>query len=172
MERRVGAPNFGRRPRRTQCPIRYQRINILGLAATATPATNLLRAPPRRFILHFLRARHHQRRIPEGVPAVLVDHLFCQLDAGCFQRVRLVVRHPADAADDVILRREVFAERGPLAAGFPDRQIPNHRLTAVDRVARAQVGAVLAGPRHDQQILLDAGREALRRLVLRQVAVQ
>ena len=130
------------------------------------------RAPARGGFLHFGTAGQHERRVPERVPALLVDRLRCELDTGRTQRRRLILTEAANPADDVVFGREVLAERRQLAAGFFHRQIANHRLSVVDRKPRPQVRAVLARPRHDEQILIDRGRQSLARFVLRQVAAQ
>ena len=178
MERRVGAPNLGRGALRAHRPVRLQH-SLRFLAAAAAPASIALAAAaalsrplPCRFVLQFLRARHDQRRVPERIPPVLGDDFLRQLDAGLAKRIRLIVGHPANTADDVVFRTEILAERRPLPAGLLDRQIPNHRLAGFDAIPRAQFGAVLAGPRDDEHVLIDGCRQPLRRLVLRQVAVQ
>ncbi|MBW8867900.1 MAG: hypothetical protein JF610_11325 [Acidobacteria bacterium] len=82
------------------------------------------------------------------------------MNAGRAQRVGLIVRHAAHAADDVIFGREIAAERGPLTSRFPDREFTDRRLSTLDRVSRAEIGAVLAGPRHEQRILISGRGQA------------
>src|SRR2546423_10338346 len=151
MERRVGAPDFRWRALRADRPIWLQlalrsALSALVLAATTAavvairriaPVRRLPRSLPCGFIPQFLRARHHERRVPERVPPVLRDHVFGQLDAGGAKRIGLIERHAADAADDVILGREVLAERRPLTAGFFHRQFTHYRLALVDCVPSA-----------------------------------
>ena len=129
------------------------------------------RTPPLR-LAHFGTVGHHERRVPEGIPAILVDDLLRDLDAGVAQRLRLLLGHAPDAARDAIFGRQVLTERGPLPACFPDRQIAQHRLPAVDRVPGPQFSARLAGPCHNEQILIDRRREPRGPFVLRQVALE
>ena len=82
------------------------------------------------------------------------------------QRVRLVVGHPADAAHDVIFRREVLSQRRPLAASVLHRQIAHDRLAAVDRVACPHLRSALAAPRHHECVLLEGRGQPGHGLVL------
>src|SRR5207247_10237941 len=94
----------------------------IALAAAAT----LSRPLPGRVVLQFLRARHDQRRVPERIPPVLVDHILRQLDAGLAKRIRLIVGHPANTADDVVFRTEILAERRHLPEVLLACEIPKY----------------------------------------------
>ena len=84
----------------------------------------------------------------------------------------MIARHPAHTAYDVVFRRKVLAQRGPLATLLADRQISNDRLAVFDGVPRSHVAASLPRPRDDEQVLIDGSREPRAGLVLRHVALE
>ena len=129
------------------------------------------RAARRRHLPHLRTVGQHERRIPERIPAVLVDDRRRQLDARADERLGLLHAHAADAADDVVLGREVLPDRGPRPARLAHRELAHGRRAALDREARAQFLVVLAVPRHDERVLLDARRQPRRGLVLAHVAL-
>ena len=149
--------------------------NLLGIARCAVDSTDAAaragRAASPVDTRGWRRRRHHERRIPEGVPLVLLDHLRRDLDPEVFERLSLLRRHAPHAADDVVLRRQVLTQRGPCACRFPDRQLSNHGLAGIDCVSRAQLGSVLAFPRHREPVSLRNRCETRHRLVLREVTV-
>src|SRR6185436_6972844 len=94
------------------------------------------------------RWRDEKRSIPERIPAILGDHLWRQLDAGRTQGIRLLRRHPPDASDDAVFRYKVFAKRDPGAGGFAHSEIANCRLSAINRIAGADLGIAFPLPGH------------------------
>ena len=117
-------------------------------------------------------AGNAERRVPERVPAVLVDHFLRDVDAEAGERIRLVVRHAPDACRHLILRRQVLSEHRPFAAAATHRQVANRRRAAVDRKSRPQLRRALPIPRDGQQIALERRRQTGARFVLRQVTRQ
>src|SRR5262249_58026689 len=108
---------------------------------------------------------------PERIPAVLLDHLRRELDAGADERLGLLHAHAADTAHDVVFGRQVLSDRRPLTARPAYRELTNRWRAAVNREARAQFLAVLTGPREDDAVGFSARSEAGRRLVLAHVAL-
>jgi len=133
---------------------------------------NLLGRARQRRILGAAHARHFERRVMECEPPVLGHHFRRQRDARGRQRPDMVARHPAEPADDVVLRQQVLPQRRPLPALFAHREVTNDRLGPVDGVARAQLASRLPGPRDDEQLLLHRRGQASTRLVLRRVALE
>ena len=113
-----------------------------------------------------------KRGVVEGVPAILGHDLRRQWNAGDRQRTNLVAGHSAHTAHDVIFRREILPERGPLSALFADRKVTNHRLAILNGVPRAYFASCLTRPRDGEQIVLGGGRETGDRFVLRHVALE
>ena len=103
---------------------------------------------------------------------MLFEHLGRDVDAKAGKRVRLVVRHAADAGRHPIFRREVLPEHRPFAAAAAHGQIANCRRAGVDRKSRAQLRRALAIPRDSEHVAFERRREAGARFVLREVAVQ
>ena len=116
--------------------------------------------------------RNAERRVPERVPAILVDHFLSDVDTETGKRVRLVVRHAPDACRHLILGRQVLSEHRPLAAAATHRQVANRRRAAVDGKPRPQLRCALPIPRDGEQIAFERRRETGARLVLRQVTRQ
>ena len=122
LERRGRALDVGRRARRSDDA--RGRLRGAGRA-------------PRHHVAHLGTIGHHERRIPERIPPVLLDHFRRQRDAGVAQWLRLLLRHAADAARHAIFGNQILSDHGPLPACFADRKIAHHRLTVVDPISRA-----------------------------------
>src|SRR5262249_17901870 len=158
---RVGALDVGGRSRRTDvaaagrdtrnralAPLRAWLRGIVDAARRRTGLPCRLRgaaAASGRDLSHLGAIGQYERRGPERVPAVLRDDLRRELDAGAHERLRLLHAHAPDAADDVILRRQMLADALPLTA-FANREIGNRRRAAFDREAGARLLPRFSGP--------------------------
>src|SRR5262249_26028240 len=141
-------------------------------AAAFAAAAALLRSLPRRLVFQLGTIGQDERRIPECVPALLVDALLRELDARRPHRSSLIHPETTDAGDDVIFGREVLTYGAPRPARFFRGELADNRRAVLDRITRAHLGAGLAVPRHGQHALIDARRETGRTFVLREIACE
>jgi hypothetical protein len=78
-------------------------------------------------------ARHHEGRVPEGVPLFLFDDLGRDLNLQSTQRGGLLLRETAHTAGDLEFGREAAAEDDPVAGTLSYRQLVDGGLAAAYR---------------------------------------
>src|SRR3954469_22209182 len=102
---------------------------------------------------------HDQRRIPEGEPAIPVDHMLRELHAKLTKRRGLLLRESSYAGRHVVFRPEVLSDRHPLSTRLMKGQLAKDRLAGIDGIPDAKLGCARSRPRHDQVVSVDPRRQ-------------
>ncbi len=146
----------------------HRPLHFVGLARQARLVGDAGRR--RRVAAASARRAHVERRVPERLPAELVDHLGGQLHAQAAQRRELLVADPAQARDDAEVGADVVGDRSPGAALLAGLQRLDDDGTLVQPEAEPQFLLALAVPGHGQRGAVGGGGQAGGGAIRRQVA--
>src|SRR5205814_9820268 len=93
-----------------------------------------------------------ERRVPERIPLVLLDHLVCDvLDAVLLESLLGLALHAAAPGDHAELRRHAAGQRSPRAPLLPRSELRDGGRPVVDDEPEPQLLVPVTVPGHDQR---------------------